>query len=150
MIEYLAPSSGGGSSLLTTTTDLTGSDFEKLNTVPLTIVSAVPDSYIVPIYFFIGYSFGNIDPNGIMINGVNVLSPINIIYSAYFNFNATDLSNTSGFLTFPVINPSFRAYTQVPNVSINTPIVLTAPVDSAINNVQYLKIQVGYYLITNF
>lgn len=150
MIEYLAPSAGGGGSLLTTTTNLTGSDFEKLNTIPLTIVSAVPDSYIVPIYFFIGYSFGNIDPNGIFINGINSLSPTNIYYSAYFQFNATDLSNTSGFLTFPVANSTFRAFPQSFNVTINTPIVLTAPVDSAINNVQYLKIQVGYYLISNF
>jgi hypothetical protein len=146
MIEYLAPSGGGGNTLNTITTDIS-SGFEKLKTEPITILAAQPDKFIIPIYFFIGYNFGNIQADGIMINGVNLLSPTNIYYSAYFSFNAADLSNTHGFLTFPVVNSTFRAYSQVPNITINTPIVLTAPTDSIINVINALKIQIGYYLV---
>lgn len=149
MIEYLAPSSGGGGLQINyIETNLTGSDFTKLNTVPLTIVPVVPDSYIIPIVFQIGYQVNIIQFDGIAIaNQAAYGGTVN--QSAYFLFNKIDLEGYSGSILFPASNISLIAntisYTQYnENTQQGSPIVLCAPSDS-LNDFSFLKIRVWYY-----
>lgn len=151
MIEYLAPSGGGGSLPLNyIETDLTGSDFTKLNTVPLTIVPAVPDKFIIPIYFQVAYTFNTISTN-IQIADLGAFTATAFL-AYYFNFNSTDFAaSPTGFITFPVMNFSnFNAWNQAPNIKVNQPIVLTAFSDSPIMNIPAFKVRVGYYILDQF
>ena len=154
MINYTAPTVSSGLTLNYIETDLTGSDFTKLNTVPLTIVPAVPDKFIIPIFFQVAYVFTAGLPfqaNGVFIANLNTISGYTGSY--YFNFNASDFAAANvGFLTFPVYNSSLNNFTlQANNVSVNSPIVFTATVDdSNSSNIQALKIRVGYYILEQF
>lgn len=135
-------------------TDLTGSDFSTLNSTPLTIVPAVANKFIVPIFFLVDYVFNSGSPfqsSGIDICNLNTYNSIG--GSVYYHFNATDFASANiGFLTFTVLNPSYNfGITQCNNTSVNSPIVLTALInDATSNNIQSIKFKVGYYLIDQF
>ena len=154
MIEYLAPSGGGGLQVQYIQTDLTGSDFSKLNTVPLTIVPAVPDSYIIPIVFQIGYVNNLVQFDGIAIANLAAYFPT-VNQSSYFLFNDIDLSGTQGSICFPASNISLIATTigynqYFENTHAGSPIVLTAPSNSANSSFALLKIRVWYYTVGVF
>jgi hypothetical protein len=103
MINYLAPTVSSGLTLNYIETDLTGSDFTKLNTVPLTIVPAVPDKFIIPIFFQFAYTFPLMSTTMQIADLQAYLATSSL--GSYFNFNTSDFSsNPTGFYTFPVLN----------------------------------------------
>jgi hypothetical protein len=155
MIEIKKPGGAGGAlSINYIETDLTGSDFTKLATEPLTIVPAIADKFIIPIFFQIAYSFTAGLPfqaSGVFIANQNTINGFFGCY--YFNFNVTDFASVNiGFLTFPVLNTSFNNFlNQSNNVSVNSSIIFSAPVDdNNSSNIQSLKIRVGYYILDQF
>lgn len=147
----LANSSASGYQVQYLETDLTGSDFTKLNTIPLTIVPLVPDSYIYPIGFQIFHSINVLDPSGMFIGDLNTLTTYNAYYFSYFSFDPT-LYNLQGFGIINVGLPNnttgvpTNAYNMF-NTSIASPIVLYSTVDSGLNNIQTLKIRTLYYIL---
>jgi hypothetical protein len=151
MIEYLAPSGGGGGlPLYYLETDLTGSDFTKLSSVPLTIVPAVPDKFIVPIFFQVAYHFPVIAQD-IQITDLFAYNNTAAL-ARYYNFNATDYSSSPiGFITFPVMNYSnINTWNEAPNIRVNSPIVLTSITDNASMNINIFKVRIGYYILEQF
>lgn len=149
MIEYLKPSGGGGLAVNYLETDLTGSDFTKLNTVPLTIVPAVPDQYIIPIAFQILHDIRVLEPQGMMIGDLQKVSSFGRLNS-YFYFNATNF-NLQGFQVInaglPNTTTDYPGGTITTNVDIASPIVLFALLDSALNDIASLKIRTFYYVL---
>lgn len=132
--------------LLTITTDLTFEDFNRLNTDQLTIITGIPNFFIIPVFFFIKYEFGNLQPSGIFIidDKWQVLGFNN--GARLFNFNASDFSNSSGYIQTPSSNYSQQnLIVQSRNTSNGGGLVLSASTNG-LNTIPLLKIQVGYYL----
>jgi hypothetical protein len=150
MIEYLAPVSGGGGlQMQYLETDLTGSDFTKLNTIPLTIVPAVPDSYILPVAFQILHDIRTLEPQGMMIGDLNIVTTFGRLNS-YFYFNPTNF-NLQGFQVInagcPNTTTDLAGGTITTNVDIANPIVLYATVDSALFDITTFKVRTFYYIL---
>lgn len=150
MIEYLAPSAGGGLPINFNEVDLTGSDFTKLNTVPLTIVAGYSGKYIIPIMFQIGFQINNLQSDNVVIANTGAYGG-SVNQSSYFLMNPLDLNGYSGSLIFPVSNISLltpAVYNQYfENTKINESIVLTAPSDSSSTDFSFLKIRTWFYLV---
>lgn len=128
-------------------TDLTGSDFTKLNSTPLTICAGYPDKFIVPVFFLISYSITSLQPNSIYITGNSNLT----LPNKYFTFNATDFSGTNGYITFPVVNLSLNNFaTNGENITPQTSIMLSAPSDDIATQIASFKIKTYFYIVDLF
>jgi hypothetical protein len=153
MIEYKAPIPSTGLQINFNEVDLTSSDFTKLNSVPLTIVSGYSGKFLIPIMFQMQFSITTIQPDSVVIaNSGAYLGVVN--QSSYFLLNDVDFFGVNGNLLFPPSNISLLTptyYSQYfENTQLNESIVLTAPSDSSTTVISYLKIRTWFYIADSF
>ena len=144
MIEYLAPSSGGGAlsyQLRQITLDLTGSDFTKLNTTPITLINTNNSDYICVVNQFCQYVNSNISGTTFIQVGFESLmgaAPNNCTFSLF----GPNIQGARGMLSY--INLTFGG----PENSLhNSPLVLWSSADDLFCTFDKFIITINYFLI---
>lgn len=135
---------GGGSSLtypiLQTTIDLSGANFTKLNTAPITLIATDNTNYICVVNQFCQYKNANMDLISFILVGFEPIlssAPNSCSLSLY----GANIQGTEGMLNY--INLTYGA----PNSLHNSPLVLWSAADDASASFPEFYLTINYCLI---